>query len=171
MKKLFCGILVWIPGLMLGDFSEHLVRWNDESGMLEAEDGSVWKVLPEDIKKASEWKSEGVRFTALESWLSKEVFCYFINPDSRESVRVELSLPATESHASSHWVSFVEVPTRILFLDNGAIFSLYENDREYFTHWEAGDFVIVGDFKSLFSPCRHILFNYRTKEFIFGDLR
>ncbi len=168
MKKWTLGMLGTLP--LLAGFNEHYWMDLDDKGVVKLDDGSKWSIVSDHLDKFKEWKGIPLRFEAKESWLAPGVFCYFIHPDAKEKVQVLLISAPVAYEPFAHWLVLLEADNKYLRLDNAATFSLYENDREYFSQWQVEDFVITGDYKSLLSPCRHILFNYRTKEFIFGEL-
>jgi hypothetical protein len=162
----FCGGI----SALYGDAYEHRITHHLDEGKIQIEDGSIWEVVQYDREKTEKFLDVPLSFRADESWLSAEAQCCFINKISNEKIVVALVSPPDSYIQFSHWVAYLEPKKSILFLDNGSIFSLYDNDREYFKNWLVDDFVITGDYQSWMSQNKHILFNYRTKKFIFGDL-
>lgn len=151
------------------DISHSIVKiQNDHQIVLE--DGSIWEVSEEEKGKLEKFSLSKLSFRAEESWFNSGIKCYFVNLETKEKLNVSLVSQPNSYDVNSHWVAYLEPKKSILFLDNGAIFSLYDNDREYFKNWLADDFVILGDYSSWLSQSKHILFNYRTKEYIFGEL-
>lgn len=148
---------------------EHnILTWNAEHQIM-IEDGSVWQVLNPQIK-TDQLMQKPLVFVADESWFNSEAYCKFVEVSSKKELKVSLVSPPAAYDKKSHWIAFLELKKSILFLDNGTIFSLYENDREYFKKWLPDDFVIAGKHKNWLSQSKPILFNYRTKEFVFGEL-
>jgi hypothetical protein len=169
MKKLIILSLAFFK-TVYSDPCLHYVTDFNESGILRIEDGSKWQVHESDIHKLEAFKEGAFIFRADENWFSSDVKCSFINKINNTSLNVALLSPPEGYAEKSHWIAFFEPKKSILFLDNGSIFSLYDNDREYFKNWLVDDFVITGDYESWMTQSKHILFNYRTKEFIFGEL-
>lgn len=167
IKYLFLGLVC--TSLSAGVFDHYITALPDEA-KIQIEDGSVWQVNAVDRHKINSCLNTNLSFRADESWFGSGCYCYFVNKDSGDKILVTLVSSPNGYNQNSHWVSYLEPKKSILFLDNGAIFSLYDNDREYFKNWLVDDFVITGDYHSWLSQSRHILFNYRTKEFIFGEL-
>lgn len=149
---------------------DHQIIEKLDGNKIRIEDGSIWQVNQKDTYKISQSMQVPLSFSADESWFSQDVICYFVNKKSGEKLEASLILPPDTYTQQSHWIAYLEPKKSILFLDNGSIFSLYNNDREYFKNWLVDDFIIAGDYYSLLSQTKHILFNYRTKEFIFGEL-
>jgi hypothetical protein len=168
--KNYCMLLVGLSAsLSAGIFDHNIINVCDDN-KIQIEDGSLWQVNEVDKHKISSFQGNDLSFRADESWFGSECYCYFINRATGDKMLVTLVSSPSGYGQNSHWVSYLEPKKSILFLDNGAIFSLYDNDREYFKNWLVDDFVITGDYYSWLSQSRHILFNYRTKEFIFGEL-
>lgn len=169
MKKIYT-LFSLFPFLLVANVFDHYITCFVDGHRIQIEDGSIWQVSQKDRYKIPRFMGHELSFRADESWFGSGCYCYFVNKDSKDTIGVTLTAGPSSYTQNSHWVSYLEPKKSILFLDNGAIFSLYDNDREYFKNWLADDFVITGDYHSWLSQTRHILFNYRTKEFIFGEL-
>lgn len=169
MKLALLSLIGLANSLIAGVYDHKIIKALDES-TIQIEDGSVWQVLSGDLSKMGSFESTDLSFRADESWLSSSCACYFVNKETGEKIGVKLISAPIGYDQNSHWIAYIEQKKSILFLDNGSIFSLYDNDREYFKNWRIDDFVITGDYHSWLSQSRHILFNYRTQEFIFGEL-
>lgn len=169
MNKIYIGFSLFQISLSAAVF-DHYITDTPAANQIQIEDGSIWNVHQKDRYKIPHFMGYELSFRADESWFGSGCYCYFVNKHSKEKILVTLAASPSRYTQHSHWVSYLEPKKSILFLDNGAIFSLYDNDREYFKNWLADDFVITGDYQSWLSQSKHILFNYRTKEFIFGEL-
>lgn len=169
MKKR-CVFFAAISFSLMGGVFDHRIINLSTDNKIQIEDGSIWAVDEKDKDKIELFQNVDLSFRADESWLNSECYCYFVNNTTGDKMLVTLVSSPEGYNQNTHWVSYLEPKKSILFLDNGAIFSLYDNDREYFKNWLVDDFVITGDYQSWLSRGRHILFNYRTKEFIFGEL-
>jgi hypothetical protein len=168
MKKIISSGCLSVFSLF-GAYDDHQISdWQSEYDV-KLEDGSVWHIKS-DADEVMRWKDDMLSFEAAETWFDDKTLCYFINKRNNKKIEVSLVSAPEVYNASSHWIAFLNPKNFILFLDNGVIFSLYENDREIFKNWKADDFVIVGDYTSVLSKSKNILFNYRTKEFVFGEL-
>jgi hypothetical protein len=170
MKKLMF-FLAFSLSFLQANYYEHFIKQQLDDSRIRIEDGSIWEIAPTDRSKISQFFDVPLSFRTDESWLSQEVICSFMNKNSGQKIVATLILPPDSYAQQSHWIAYLEPKKAILFLDNGSIFSLYNNDREYFKNWRVDDFIIAGDYYSWLSQTKHILFNYRTKEFIFGELQ
>ena len=168
--KMFLSVLSIISSHAFANVLDHTIVKVTGDTFIELEDGSVWEVRAQDTIFIDKALKASLSFRADESWLSSDVKCHFVNKQNNDVINVTLVSPPDSYIKNSHWVAYLEPKKSILFLDNGAIFSLYDNDREYFKNWQSDDFVLTGDYKGWFGQAKHILFNYRTKEFIFGEL-
>jgi hypothetical protein len=169
MMKMLLSSLI-LCGHMFPDAYEHYITSVLDDGKFMIEDGSVWLMDSFNEEKLYKLQQNKLSFRAEETWIGSEVICQFVDKKTNDAIKVLLVSAPKSYEEKSHWIAYLEPKKSILFLDNGSIFSLYDNDREYFNNWLADDFVITGDYKSWLSQDKHILFNYRTKEFIFGDL-
>jgi hypothetical protein len=165
MKKVSWFLLIMFS--TFGTGYEHKLIEFIEPNQIVIEDGSSWTI--EGAFSWEEFKGAPLSFRADESWLNSEAKCSFVNKNTGAVIYVKLASVPTSYEDKTHWVAYLEPTTSFLFLDNGVKFLLYENDKEYFSNWRADDFVIIGDYTSWLSQNKHILFNYRTKEFIFGE--
>jgi hypothetical protein len=168
MKK-FLFSFNFVTCSVFASYDEHqIVNWHSEYDV-SLEDGSIWHIKA-DADEVMGWKNDVLSFEALEPWFKSDVNCFLTNKKNKKRIEVSLVSAPEVYNSESHWVAFLDPKNSILFLDNGVIFSLYENDREIFKNWKADDFVIIGDYSSSLSKSKNILFNYRTKEFVFGEL-
>ncbi len=169
MKNFFIAALLWGISISAGVFDHYIINQVNDC-QFQIEDGSIWQIENTDKAKLESLKDVKLSFRADESWFGSDCYCYFVDTLTDQKIHVTLVSSPKGYDQNSHWVAYLEPKKSILFLDNGAIFSLYDNDREYFKNWLVDDFVITGDYHSWLSQSRHILFNYRTKEFIFVEL-
>lgn len=168
MKKFFY-MMNFVTISLFGLYDEHqIINWQSEYE-INLEDGSIWHIKA-DAEEIMNWKNDALSFEAIEPWFKNDVNCFLINKKNKKRIEISLVSAPTIYNSESHWIAYIDPKKSILFLDNGVIFSLYENDREIFKKWKPDDFVIIGDYSSALSKSKNILFNYRTKEFVFGEL-
>lgn len=144
-----------------------------EEHLFQLSDGSLWLPKEKDEEKVFSWnRSTPIVFTVNEGWIGGEDYV-FMNQENGESITAELVTPPKEYNHTARWIAYVDpdVYAGSVFIDNGAKFSLLADDADRFKNWKEDDFVLVGTYTSYFSPYKYLLYNYRTKDWIFVKLR
>lgn len=139
-----------------------------EEGIFQLNDGSIWKACEKDKPKIEQWKEgAAIGFTISEGWITGHHYV-FTNMLTYETVLANLYKEPTDYHRSANWLAFVEPKTGTMFLQSGAKFVIYPDDLEIFEDWKADDFIMIGTYDSMFTPYKHLIFNFRTKKYVFA---
>ncbi len=148
-----------------------LVQMNPEISHFQIDDGSTWEIDSKDSEAFTAWSvGDSLGFFIQQSWAQKERFV-FRNNDKNSSVRASLISTPNEYRGAAQWIAYIDPSVASVFLGNGATFSLYPRDVSIFKNWHCDDFILVGDYDVSYTPYTHILFNFRTQEYSFAEVR
>lgn len=130
--------------------------------MITLEDGSIWKVRPDDKAKTLDWLAGDSIFILLNhSWFSS--YHYVLsNQNTGSEVCVNLMLPPLYNGNYSHWIVAVDYYNLEVALDDGSIWKISSSDYSTIEKWKVNDTIIIGVNDSWFSSKPNILINVYT---------
>lgn len=140
-----------------------------EQGTFRLRDGSLWKILKTDDKVELSWQNgDRVKFMIEEGWYYPASWVFFNLRTDEKLPACLLESPTDHKLKHCNWITFLDTANNVIFLQNGMRFALYPQDMSFFKKWQDGDFLIMGDYSSIFSSYNYILFNCRTQTYIFA---
>lgn len=162
-------------GKSLSLFSRYLhpntVHWvnalTPKGGMIEIEDGSMWKVSPHDSYKVQGWlPGDELYITQNTSWFS--IYDYRLhNRMTGSSVETNLSLGPLLNNPYTHWITDINLSQNLVLLEDGSSWEVYSGDALLLKKWLATDVVVVGvnqGWCSSTRPC--LLINVNMNQYV-----
>lgn len=132
--------------------------------MITLEDGSIWKVRPDDKAKTLDWLAGDTIFILPNhSWFSSYYYV-LSNQNTGAEVCVNLMLPPLYNGNYSHWIVAIDLYNLEVGLDDGSVWKISSSDYSTIEKWKVNDTIVIGVNDSWFSSKPNILINVFTHD-------
>lgn len=145
------------------DSMHHGVLFSPGGHTVELEDGSIWRVAPNDVSYVCDWSPSHDLLVLPGSWNSSSPSFYFYNVQKRLSVTVTMKMGPFYDSLFARWIVKLDKSTGEVWLDDGSHFLVHTDDLALFNDWLCNDTIFVGSnsgFSSYSWP--NILINVNT---------
>jgi hypothetical protein len=134
---------------------------------IELEDGSKWKVDPDDIQEMYSWRmGDTLTITANHKWFSNYTY-KLKNLYTDREVKVNPFVGPVAFGPYSHWIVAIDYPSQQLFLENGTSWHVASCNNEIFRNWAVNDTIILGVSYSWCSSFDSILINVNMNNYAY----
>jgi hypothetical protein len=140
-----------------------LVNVSATDKTIELEDGSIWRMKPDDCHKTMNWAPKHkIIITPNHNWFS--IYDFRLTDENAEtSVVANLSLGPIYNGTKTHWIVGIDHYSRTIVLEDGSVWNASCFDDSIVKKWTFNDTVIIGINDSWFAgKRRNILINVNT---------
>jgi len=140
---------------------------------IEIEDGSVWRISPDQSDSILTWKQDDpIIITQNRNWFSHTSFAFLIvNEANKQSVYANLHLGPYVESPHTHHVIAIDHSHGHIVLENQSIWNISSYDSNIFEEWHLYDAIILGTNSSWTSSKQLLLINVNTNSFVRADLQ
>jgi hypothetical protein len=133
-------------------------------------DGSQWQIAPAGSLEVRNWEFEDI-LTVSPNYTPFGSYNYWIkNLRTEASVEVNFLVGPNEFSKNSHWVTQVDAPFGIIYIENRIGFEVDPRDRWLSEEWEPNDTVIIGTSNVWFGPYEYMLLNTTLNHYVRAKL-
>ena len=144
---------------------------SNDGRFIDTEDGSRWEISPSDNYKVLRWRGDQTYvITPNSNWLSSDQYPYtIVNQQRGSAAKAKLILGPGYNGQNVHWVINYDPYLRLVYLENGTVWKVSEDDYPYFSKWQVNHIVIIGNYYPwfyVFYPYDSILINVNMNHYI-----
>lgn len=149
----------------------YLIGVSYDGRFIDTEDGSRWEIAPSDAYKVLRWRGdETYLITPNDNWLYSSEYPYtIVNQQRGSSARSKLILGPSSEGENVHWIINYDPYLRLVYLENGTVWNVAEDDYPYFARWQVNHIVIIGNYSPwfyFFYPYDSILINVNMNHYV-----